>query len=1086
MTITARRSLVGCLAVACILSTVSQARAQAGQPSPADKDYAMANYFFGAKKWIEAADEYDTFAKTYPKDARVADALYGKGQALYQLGRFKLAAETFQALLTNHPKFEKRPLAQYQLGQSLLCDKQTDAALAAFADVGAKNPSHYLAEWADASRAGCMVTQKQYAKAEPLLANLIDKYVRGKDAATRLAERRKELDAVSPQLVDSFGEVLSSACWNLALSQFGQDKHEAAVKEFDAFITAYPKSDLVEPARFHRAQALYNAKKYADAAAGYEAVVAAKGKLAETASFEMALALYHAGDLKKAADAYVATARDFPASKQVGKARLYAGTCKYEAGEFEEAILQFKTLLDAANPTNPDEARYWMGQAQLKLNRPADAAATFADAIRLHPDSPRMADLKLGQADALFAQNKQADAATAYEDVAKRFPQHESTPRALYNAALARHDTKQWADSQALCEKFMADYPADKLMARVLFIAGENLFLQGQYDKAAPLYRKLTDTYTAEVSPDLDKARLRIAWAFYYQKKYTDAMPSLEALSDKADDGIKREGSYLKANCLLELKSDAEAAKALETYVAGGGAKPAYGDDALFKLGVVYIRLKQPDQAAPHLERMIKDYPDSPLRPQADYQMAEICLAGKKFADVIAHYQEVIKRDPKGVLAPYAAFGTGLCYYEQGKWKEAADGFAAVGNFPNNQKLLPQAMYRQGLCFQKQEQWAVAEKSFSDLVAQYPKDPYAASAARAIGLGQEKQKLYDKAAETFTKLIADYPESKDLDQAYYELAWCYQAMNNKEQMLAAFKALSDKFPNSPLVSDAYYHLAEQCYFKKEYDKAQELYQSALAAAKDTNRKDNSLYRLGWCCWLKGKYDDAAEKFDKLVNDLPSSELVPDALLNAGEAYLRAGKPSAAVDRLTKLTDGPAGKGFKYLPAALVKLGEAQISLNQFDKAMATFKAVKEKYPKDEAAAEVDFGIGRAQLEMKQYDDAIRTLSAALEAPNVSGETAAKGQFHIGEAYFGAGQFRDAIRAYLKVTVIYSAFPEWVAASYFQLGQVYAELAKQKAADNAQDAAALKGEAVAQFKTVLDKFPTSKWADAARKRIAELK
>ncbi|MDD4892321.1 MAG: tetratricopeptide repeat protein, partial [Phycisphaerae bacterium] len=171
----------------------------AGNPSPADKDFHMANYFFGQKKWIEAADEYQNFVKNYPGDKRAADALFGRGQALFQLGRFKFAAEAFQTLLDGYPKFEKRPLAQFQLAQSLLNAKDTDKAIAAFADVTQKNPGHYLAEWADAMRGGCMVTQKQYAKAEPLLLALVDRYVRGKDAAARLVERKKELAAVNTQ-----------------------------------------------------------------------------------------------------------------------------------------------------------------------------------------------------------------------------------------------------------------------------------------------------------------------------------------------------------------------------------------------------------------------------------------------------------------------------------------------------------------------------------------------------------------------------------------------------------------------------------------------------------------------------------------------------------------------------------------------------------------------------------------------------------------------------------------------------------------------------------------------------------------------
>ena len=96
----------------------------------------------------------------------------------------------------------------FQLGQSYLNAKQTDQAIAAFSQVSQKYATSYLAEWADAMQAGCLMTTQQYAKAEPLLAALVEKYIHGKDAAAKLAEKRKELTAVNPQLV---GE--STACW---------------------------------------------------------------------------------------------------------------------------------------------------------------------------------------------------------------------------------------------------------------------------------------------------------------------------------------------------------------------------------------------------------------------------------------------------------------------------------------------------------------------------------------------------------------------------------------------------------------------------------------------------------------------------------------------------------------------------------------------------------------------------------------------------------------------------------------------------------------------------------------------------------
>ena len=104
------------------------------------------------------------------------------------------------------------------------------------------------------------------------------------------------------------------------------------------------------------------------------------------------------------------------------------------------------------------------------------------------------------------------------------------------------HNAKQYKESMTLCDKFMADYPTGEFLPRVLFIAGENQFLQGNYPAAAPLYQKLLDKFAEQAGGDADKARLRLGWSLYFQKQYNQAIPPLEPISDKADELIQARG----------------------------------------------------------------------------------------------------------------------------------------------------------------------------------------------------------------------------------------------------------------------------------------------------------------------------------------------------------------------------------------------------------------------------------------------------------------------------------------------------------------------------------------------------------------
>jgi TolA-binding protein len=108
------------LAGVLMLSMTGAASAQpAGErATKADEDYYMANFFYGQKKWIDAADAFGKFVRDYPADKRAADAQFGNGQSLYQLGKFPEAAAAFQGFLDTYPNSDKKPAVLFQLGQA--------------------------------------------------------------------------------------------------------------------------------------------------------------------------------------------------------------------------------------------------------------------------------------------------------------------------------------------------------------------------------------------------------------------------------------------------------------------------------------------------------------------------------------------------------------------------------------------------------------------------------------------------------------------------------------------------------------------------------------------------------------------------------------------------------------------------------------------------------------------------------------------------------------------------------------------------------------------------------------------------------
>ncbi len=1072
-----RRTIL--LAAGALALALLPALLPAAEDAKAIEDYNFAAWLYNGGKYAMAADAYRTFLKTHDDHEKIPDARFGLAQALFHQDQFKEAAEEYEGVRSRFAAFPQMPEVLFQLGQARIGLGQFAEAEKLFAELAAKHPDHYLADWALARRGACLVSLNRDQEAEPPLRAFLDKYApEGKPAAksAATAEMLARLDKAGVKAGPAFLELAERSAFYLALARFNQDQFDAARGSFQAFLAQYPDSQLKEEARFRLAQALYRQGAFADAAAAYRSAAEGKSDFADAAAFERGLALHKAGSLKDAAAAFADMAARFPASARAPKARLYSGTLLYDAGDPSGALARLKPLADAKGEL-ADAAAYWSGMCLLKMGKPAEAEKAFAGAMEAFPKSALLADMRLGLADARLALNQNEPAAQAYREYARVSRQPDQAARALYSAAVALHRVEQYGPSDEVCGEFLGKHARAELAPQVLFLSAENRFLQKQYERAAPVYKELLDR--KDTPADLAaRARFRLAWVHRYAKRYAEALGELDKL-DPAAAGktVAAEAGYLRGVCLFETQKYPEAVQAFQAYLKSGEAG-RFGDDALLKTAVAHTKQGQPREARDAFERLLSNYPKSELASQAQYQLGELCHELKDYGRAIGHYRKAAERQPPDELSPYALFGLAQCHYDQGDWKDAADAFGQVAATYKDSNLAAPALYRQGLSLTKLSQWAEAEGVFRALLAAAPKHELARSALFMAGTCLQEQKKWAEAAQAFQAVIDDYRADQDQPRVFYELGWSWREAGQEEKSLAAFRALADKFGGDPLAADALFHLAE-AQFKtpsapetpgdaaKRFDAARELYVKALAQSKDKRLGDKCLYRMGWCDWQNRKYKEASAAFDRLAAEFSASELVPDAIFQAGQAYARAGDPQTAAERFEALVGNPKYAGFKYLPEAIIGLGEARLALNRPGdtvKTLETWVAGNGKHP---AAGQAWFLIGRARYDLKEYDAALECFGKVSGAARP--EVAAQAQFYTGQALQLRQDYAGASLAYLRVQALYPEVREWVAAAMFE---------------NAKCAEALgnKEEARKILREVADQYKDTQWAALATGRL----
>ncbi len=87
--------------------------------SEADKDFREAYYHLISGEFDIAADGFDKWRKTYPKDDRGFEALYRRGQAFFLLRRYDHALIALFELVDKAPKHELATPARWMLARSL-------------------------------------------------------------------------------------------------------------------------------------------------------------------------------------------------------------------------------------------------------------------------------------------------------------------------------------------------------------------------------------------------------------------------------------------------------------------------------------------------------------------------------------------------------------------------------------------------------------------------------------------------------------------------------------------------------------------------------------------------------------------------------------------------------------------------------------------------------------------------------------------------------------------------------------------------------------------------------------------------------
>jgi len=1033
-----------------------------------------------------------------PPAARLA---FNGAVSAQKSGFFDAAVDQWQAFLKSYPKDPLAPKAELYLGMCQLQQKDFEGAAATFAAVVEKYPKFDLLEDAYQNLASAEYSlgvggkKEMYEKAAGHFADLLNKFPKSKYAEDAVYFRGealysidKKADAIKAyqQLLSDFPETArrADALYALGVTQEELGQYPEAGKTYDAFLKGFAEHNLATEVRMRKAETVLQAGDNAAAAKMFAEVAGVKDfSAADHALMRQGFALAREEKFAEAGDVYAKVATDFAKSPNAAEATMAAGRCYYRAGEYADAAKFFSAVVDT-DSQDAVEAAHWLARVHLRDKQPQKAADIANKLLTKGGESPFAVNLQMDQADALYElEGKRPESLALYAKIATDNPQHEVAPQALYNAAFAALDLKEYEAALKHCADFVKAYPEDRLLPDVKYVAAECNLQQKNYAQAEDAYRALVTDYPQHSESNLWQVRLGLAQ--FLQKNYAETIKTLTPVvgSLKAPDLIG-EANYLVGASQFFTDSFAEAAKSLAASLAAA-PKWRQADETMLLLARSQYKLDQKNEAKETLKSLLVAFPDSGLLDQAHYRLAEFSFADDDFKTAIDSYGAVTEKWPDSAFAAYALYGQGWAHLKSKDLKPATESFTSLLTNHPDHALAADAQFGRAISRRQAGDFKGAIEDIDAYLKSKPDEEHRADSLYEKGLAQVGQNDFAAAIATFEGLLKEHPKYAGTDKALYELGWAYKSQDQHAEAVPAFQRLAKDFPQSGFAAEAWFHVGEGSYDAKEFSDAATAYQASLENKPVDQLAEKAAYKLGWAQFQQKQYADALKSFNQQLATYPDGPLAADGVFMKAEclyrqdnfkealpAYVAAAKTKASSPTIEQLT--------------LLHGGQSASQLKDWKTAQQLLSQIPEKHPEAAIVPEAHYELGWVKHQSGDTEAALKDYAAAAESSR--DHLGARARFMMGEVHFEKKQYDSAIREFQAAMFQYggdSASAEtknWQAKAAYEAGRC-AEVQIMAAKDQARTK--LIADAKRFYGFVVDKYPENELAAQAKKQLEKL-
>jgi TolA-binding protein len=506
------------------------------------------------------------------------------------------------------------------------------------------------------------------------------------------------------------------------------------------------------------------------------------------------------------------------------KVNYYLAESFYASGKYSEALKRYG-YVDISDNDMGAQSLYGKAYCYFNLTDYENAAYAYNDFIKRFPEDSRSVDAHLRLADSYYGSKNYSSASKIYKKLFNVGTGEINNPYTYYQYAQALYKAGNIQEALKEFKTLQEKFPESNYADEALYTVGWISFQQGNFDNAIAQYKNVMQVYPASsLNPIIYYS---IGDAYFNNGKYDSAMVNYQkVISEYPSSNYVFDAVNGIQYCYVAKNQPEKAINLIDQFVINNPGL-SFSDQIFYKKGEIYYSMREYEKAKTGYKEFISNYPKSKFVPDAYYWVGKCAQNLNQNEEAIYNFTQVFETYPTSEAAAASVIEVGNIHNNLKDYDAALTLYdKAIGKLSKSPKL-PEILFNKGMTLINKNDLSTAYEALLGLAQDYKGSIFAEKAKFEMGLLELAAGNFENADFYFKNLSET--RSDDLGakaQYYYGLS-----LSEQEK----FNEAIDAFERVRLVFSAYdewltksYLKLGECYTKiEEFDKAKEMYRAVL-------------------------------------------------------------------------------------------------------------------------------------------------------------------------------------------------------------------------------------------------------------------